>query len=877
MTYPEIYVVLHGEAIYYLQKVDEEGNVVDAARVDAKAGDILPMPPDYGHITINTSKTEPLIMMNWVDGTFSSVYGDIVEHKGGAYYFVEDAGKISAISNPVYAEKGREVAPLKYWVPDDAAIAELTGLSKGEPVYDVINYTKKLAKLRQFLSRPYEIEEELPRLYSEDYPDLKGPRAPETDPLIKNFIEQNRVVEIVYNEKGDTLSVHRVDFNSNYIAGKSEYIGKDIPIGVILNNEQQKSLLVWIKENTIRGPPIKFRIVIGNVFINDWQEDFNNSNIAHVGREERVIYIGQLFLQYLFSKTNEALRIKVLDEDELRHIEGEVFQHDTGVHKEIDQRKDALREISQEFKNKQISRSEELNAALLNNTDINYWDNRISDVALSDPQEVTLRILLHRGLHNIKVLNLGIPQILLSSVNWELLTTYIAATVYNTVIHKGAEDIIIITDDKSLEDKISKAVKEKISQKYRNIDTYGNFGREIRIMNSNNFRFEITKELFPEDILPEPKGLSLGVDIGGTEVKTVVMDGENVIYYKSVPTDTTSGIKLKELIFQQIKIVLEAIDEKVEIIGITFPASIEEDGWGSGRVVRLTNYERYWSEGREGNTDFSQDYSVINTIAEGIKEVFGSKYVAIMRDAKAFGFWEVVRSAWSRNNKSITEGVTVVNPIGTGPGYVEINKGIIERIPHQGGHMVVDLSDRAEIDHGCGVKGCYGAYVSGNSDFVKKNLGDINTKEISNVLELLKGLGEYIAREAAKAYDITGAKNFVITGGVTENITGPHLLQYARTAFVANYPHLVEKINIILSDEPEKKWAGAKGAAQYANMISQKSQLRSIKRWDTRFNLPESMVVGAHIVDTLLEELRNEDSKKYCILTAADVYQHLIS
>lgn len=84
VSYPEIYEVLEGEAHYLLQKKSSRG-IEDVVLVEARAGDKALIPPDYGHITINPSE-ESLKMANWVDRSFDSIYEDILELEGGAYY-----------------------------------------------------------------------------------------------------------------------------------------------------------------------------------------------------------------------------------------------------------------------------------------------------------------------------------------------------------------------------------------------------------------------------------------------------------------------------------------------------------------------------------------------------------------------------------------------------------------------------------------------------------------------------------------------------------------------------------------------------------------------------------------------------------------------
>ncbi len=69
ITYPELYEVLEGEALYLLQKKD----LSDVVAVYATAGDKVLVPPDYGHITINRSN-KTLKMSNFVARDFSSRY-----------------------------------------------------------------------------------------------------------------------------------------------------------------------------------------------------------------------------------------------------------------------------------------------------------------------------------------------------------------------------------------------------------------------------------------------------------------------------------------------------------------------------------------------------------------------------------------------------------------------------------------------------------------------------------------------------------------------------------------------------------------------------------------------------------------------------------
>lgn len=80
--YPEVYEVLEGEAHYLLQS----RNLDDVVLIKAETGDIVIIPPGYGHITINPSRDRILSMANIVSTAFESEYGEYESRKGAVYY-----------------------------------------------------------------------------------------------------------------------------------------------------------------------------------------------------------------------------------------------------------------------------------------------------------------------------------------------------------------------------------------------------------------------------------------------------------------------------------------------------------------------------------------------------------------------------------------------------------------------------------------------------------------------------------------------------------------------------------------------------------------------------------------------------------------------
>jgi glucose-6-phosphate isomerase len=115
LTYPEVYHILHGRATYLLQK-EEAGKVTEFVSVEAKQGDALIIPPNYGHVTVNTGD-EPLVMANLVSDRFTSVYGEYVKMGGAAYYLLKD-GRLVANSHYSKLPKPR-MAPPNFRVSKD--------------------------------------------------------------------------------------------------------------------------------------------------------------------------------------------------------------------------------------------------------------------------------------------------------------------------------------------------------------------------------------------------------------------------------------------------------------------------------------------------------------------------------------------------------------------------------------------------------------------------------------------------------------------------------------------------------------------------------------------------------------------------------------
>ena len=88
LTYPELYQILNGEAIFIMQTPHNDGSM-DCIITKSKKGDIVFVPPNYGHVMIN-SGSSTLVSANVVSNSFASDYSEYKANHGAAYYFTKD-------------------------------------------------------------------------------------------------------------------------------------------------------------------------------------------------------------------------------------------------------------------------------------------------------------------------------------------------------------------------------------------------------------------------------------------------------------------------------------------------------------------------------------------------------------------------------------------------------------------------------------------------------------------------------------------------------------------------------------------------------------------------------------------------------------------
>jgi glucose-6-phosphate isomerase len=135
--YPEVYEVLSGMAHFLIQNRDFS----DIVLIAASAGEIVVIPPGYGHVTINPSKTSVLQMSNIVSTRFESDYKGYESLHGAAYFEKVEEG---FVKNPSYATS----SSLRFAiVPQKAAITSTISA----PLYDLV---EQKTPVLEFLNMP---------------------------------------------------------------------------------------------------------------------------------------------------------------------------------------------------------------------------------------------------------------------------------------------------------------------------------------------------------------------------------------------------------------------------------------------------------------------------------------------------------------------------------------------------------------------------------------------------------------------------------------------------------------------------------------------------------------------------------------------------
>ena len=99
----ELYEIWEGEAIIYMQEYVKD-NPGRCFAIRAKQGEVVIVPPYWGHQTVNANTDKPMVFGAWCVKDYGFDYDDVRAHRGLAYYPVVENKDIVWNKNPNYEE-----------------------------------------------------------------------------------------------------------------------------------------------------------------------------------------------------------------------------------------------------------------------------------------------------------------------------------------------------------------------------------------------------------------------------------------------------------------------------------------------------------------------------------------------------------------------------------------------------------------------------------------------------------------------------------------------------------------------------------------------------------------------------------------------------
>jgi glucokinase len=288
----------------------------------------------------------------------------------------------------------------------------------------------------------------------------------------------------------------------------------------------------------------------------------------------------------------------------------------------------------------------------------------------------------------------------------------------------------------------------------------------------------------------------LGLDLGGTDIKLAVLEGERVVHTDSAPTSSEDGGP--PAVLRRI-VELGRSAGPIEAIGLAVPGLVDRDG----SAVLFPNLYGDW---------------VGQPLAAPLAEEFG-RQVALVNDGHAFALAEA-RVGAARGSADV---ICVVCGTGVGGGLV------------LGGRLHLGLEDRAgEIGHhtvfqdgelcGCGNRGCLETIAGSRA--IARGAGKQRFADVLEAARLgerdslaaLERAGRMLGLAIANLTIFLTPERIVVGGGVAaaeELVLAPLRDELERRAGSVAPLHLIEVVPAALGP-----FAGAIGAALHGGDIA---------------------------------------------------------
>jgi carbamoyltransferase len=400
---------------------------------------------------------------------------------------------------------------------------------------------------------------------------------------------------------------------------------------------------------------------------------------------------------------------------------------------------------------------------------------------------------------------------------------YLCTAIYNDAVTQGAAEIFVGAEGKY--DRVVFDALRAHLHDFNRLAEFANFGDPVRIgrlggalepLAQSPPGFEVFRPLRRSYL-----GWSIGVDVGASATKLVVLQDGQIWRTFTKETPHLSGQALHEHIIDMVERALTQVsadgfsDVALTAIGLAFPGVVTMPRGCCGEIRWLPNLEPRWSssspDGQRSN------YFAVNLIAASLTDTYSAP-VRVLNDAKAFGVAEATQRFYDKSAST----VIAVVVLGTGVGDVTIEDGAIYfGKSHQTSQAVIDTNTGSYVDASSGAPGSLSGYLSQarwESEAravavpnIDAALAAGDTPLYEKAVGVVAQQAQHLARWITIRYRREGLAFVVLSGGRVAGRTGAHLVAETRRILLdSEIP-----VEITLSSV-DLVYGGAYGAALFA-------------------------------------------------------------
>ena len=464
------------------------------------------------------------------------------------------------------------------------------------------------------------------------------------------------------------------------------------------------------------------------------------------------------------------------------------------------------------------ARVKELLSQAVSSGDINDWDVLFDRASLLYPSSHRIIVQLDADKRGAKVISFPLVKELFEAPLSGMILRYISSVIYNHTVDFKVQKISIGSSSEKMKEVVFSLIRRELEQNFKRMKYFANHGKAVGIvpLTATERVLQATGDvLLKPSTADECKGVYVGIDIGASKIKGVLLRDGQPITQRIIDTTFAGGSELKNLVVGLVRNLTEGL--AVEGIGISIPGVTSEDG---SQVEWLVNYEYKWPQ--QGAANYTAQYEAFNSVIGALRGEYGIANVGFLNDATAFG-------VASLNLENVQNAVLLV--LGTGAGVARVKEGKvnISKIEQSSG-FVINVGQDAPFDEGCSVKGCFAAYVGAAGLLtLSKKLGlegmlgkqGITMLDISELLRNESGPGYAEAKrvyaELAKRiiswiklmHRMYGDTSFILVGGTSAGYAGGEIINKLNGSIKE------EGITVSLSGL-DREYAGAIGSAFFA-------------------------------------------------------------